>query len=320
MPVWKDLLKTNITSWKALSQYLEWTSVDKEQLVEKPSFRLNIPRRLARKMGKNTLEDPLLLQFIPLQTKKSSLPISSDPLQEFRFQKCPRILHKYRGRALFVTTSACAMHCQYCFRQNFPYEKDKASLEAAFGYIEKTTSLREIILSGGDPLSLDDPMLDYILTRLSSIPHINKLRFHTRFPVGIPERITPSFLTLLRKTAPQIVFVLHINHPKEWDDDLATSLRSIQRLGIPVLTQTVLLRKVNDSARTLQDLFTKVSDQGILPYYLHQLDLVKGSEFLHVPKEEGLLIMEELRNALPGYAVPRYAQEIPGKQAKTLLF
>jgi KamA family protein len=209
------------------------------------------------------------------------------------------------------------MHCRYCFRQHYDYiEPD---LERDIAQIAADPSLYEIILSGGDPLSLSDDKLTTLIRRLEEIPHLKLLRFHTRFPIGIPERITEEFLSLLAETRLQTIIVLHINHPRELDEDIKTACRRIQQTGTPILCQTVLLRDVNDTVETLEELSIELISCGIMPYYLHQLDRVAGAARFEVDLAHGKGLIAELRRRLPGYAVPQYVQEIAGEASKTPL-
>ena len=208
------------------------------------------------------------------------------------------------------------MNCRFCFRQNYPYPH-QGLLDKEFDAISSDPSLYEIILSGGDPLSLGDDKLASIIQRLEAIPHIKIIRFHTRFPIGIPERISDQFLHLLKNTSLQTVFVIHVNHPNELDDDILSALQKIQHTQTPVLSQTVLLRSVNDCSKTLSKLYLSLIAHGIIPYYLHQLDPVQQAHHFKVPIEKGLSIINALRMKLPGYAVPRYVQEIPHHLSKT---
>jgi len=318
---WRQLQLKNFTNWEKLAQFLNLDFPSASMFLKKPLFPLNLPLRLANKIEKNCLQDPILLQFLPLQEEtKEKEEFKKDPLEEIEAQKTTRLLQKYSSRALLICTSACAMHCRYCFRQHYAYSSSSKEFLEEICWIQKELSLREIILSGGDPLSLSDAVLDQVLTDLDQIPHLKRVRFHTRFPVGIPERIDTSFLSLLKKRRVQIFFVLHVNHPKELDEDLFSAMKQIQALGIPTLNQTVLLRGVNDCFSILKELFESLVNQGILPYYLHQLDPVKGSTHFETSIEEGRKLMKELSHSLSGYAVPRYVKEEPGKYSKTPLY
>lgn len=242
-----------------------------------------------------------------------------DPVQDKTFCKTGKLLHKYRGRALLLVTSACAMHCRYCFRQNFPYETEVPGFAAELALVRDDVSITEVILSGGDPLSLSDGALEQLLSALSEIPHVKRIRFHTRFPIGVPERIDDDFLAMLSRVKKQIFFVIHANHPRELDADLLARLRSMIALKIPVLNQSVLLRGVNDRPEVLLELCHALIDHGILPYYLHQLDLVQGAAHFSVSDAEALQLIRFLQENLPGFAVPRLAREEAGHLHKTLL-
>ncbi len=310
---WKDIRKKNITKWQELFTLLELDPSLQAILDAHTHFPLNLPRRLAEKIEKKNIKDPILLQFLPLHEEKNSLPgFICDPVGDKQAQGEAKLLQKYQGRALLLTTSACAMHCRYCFRKHFPYETQFKGFSPELEAIEKDSSLSEILLSGGDPLSLNDETLSSLISSLSSIPHIKRLRFHTRFPIGIPERISDSFLDLLKKTRLQVFFVIHCNHPRELDCNVLAALKQIQKIGIPVLNQTVLLRNINDNVETLSLLCSTLVDNGIIPYYLHQLDRVTGSHHFEVTEEKGIELMETLARILPGYAMPRYVREVAG--------
>ena len=253
------------------------------------------------------------------ESQSSELGSACDPVGDQTARKGPKLLHKYQGRALLLASGACAMHCRYCFRQHFDYAVMQKGFEEELEQIGRDASLREIILSGGDPLSLSNRELKDLIDRLGAIEHVKWLRFHTRFPMGIPERIDPEFLHILATSQLQTVFIIHSNHPKEWDDEVRCALKQVQKLGIPILCQTVLLKGVNDDLDTLKGLCEELVDQGIIPYYLHQLDRVEGGMRFDVAEEVGLRLVEQLREVLPGYAVPLYVREIAGKKGKTLL-
>lgn len=319
-PLWRTIQKSNFTDIEELASFLELSCEQKLELVDRPNFPLNVPRRLAAKMQKKTLDDPLLLQFVGL---KKELEITEgfclSPTQDESFCKTSKLLQKYKGRALIITTSACAMHCRFCFRQNYPYELSKKVFSEELALIEQDSSLTEIILSGGDPLSLSDRVLNELIDSIEKIPHIKIIRFHTRFPIGIPERISEDFLKIFQHRKVQFVFVVHTNHPLELDPEVVSHLKLLQSLGIPLLNHTVLLKGVNDSLETMVELCQQLIYAGIIPYYLNQLDKVQGSAHFEVPFAQGKMLIEKMRTLLPGYAVPRYIQEIPGKSHKTLL-
>lgn len=318
--MWRQVLRKNFTQKEALADFLELTPQQREKLLQQPNFPLLLPLRLAQKIAKGTLDDPILRQFVPLNEEK--LPVSGfleDPVGDCQAQKTARLLCKYEGRALIMPTGACAMHCRYCFRQHFDYATCDRTFADELQVIKEDSSLREIILSGGDPLSLSDSVLDHLLTSLAAIPHLRRIRFHTRVPIGIPERIDASFLALLAKVPQQIWFIIHANHPKELDEEVLFALKKLHHQGVVLLCQSVLLRGVNDKVEILQELCETLIDHGIQPYYLHQLDRVQGAAHFEVPEEEGLRLMDELSRKLPGYGVPRYVREVPGQPSKTTI-
>lgn len=321
LPIWKKILRKNFTNIDRLAKFLELDSEQSALLLKNPKFCLNIPFRLAAKMKKRTLDDPLIRQFIPL-TEETSIEtgFATDPVGDCRSKRTAKLLHKYNGRALILTTSACAMHCRYCFRQNYSYDVIEKTFEEELRIISNDTTIREILLSGGDPLSLSDTILESLLLKLDSIDHIRRIRFHTRFPIGIPERIDASFLTLIRKLAKQVWFVVHVNHPIELDSEVLARLKSLQQAGCTILNQAVLLKGVNDDFNVLKDLCELLADNGIVPYYLHQLDKVTGSGHFEAEETKGKMLIEELAKALPGYAVPKYVKEIAGEPCKTPVF
>lgn len=322
MEVWKQILKENFNSWEVLADFLELTDAQRESILKKPRFILNIPMRLAKKIGKKTLDDPILRQFLPLIDENTLCPsFYLDPVQDVCFRKEERLLHKYNGRILIVSTSACAMHCRYCFRQNFDYGAggDK-SFQKELALIQQDSSIREIILSGGDPLSLSNHVLEALLREISLIGHVDRIRFHTRFPIGIPERIDSGFVEIIKNFPKKVWFVIHVNHSNELDEEIFYRLGLLQRLGCPILNQSVLLKGVNDSAEVLVELCETLVNQGIIPYYLHQLDRVQGAAHFETTEEKGWSLIAQLSERLPGYAVPKYVREIAGQPSKTLLY
>lgn len=318
MNVWRQIQRNNFTKLEDLLNYLEFPEEARNPFLNRPRFILNLPRRLAAKMEKNTINDPILRQFVPLKEEEVLTPgFLTDPVQDLKFQKTKKILHKYKSRTLLITTSACAMHCRYCFRQNFPYEMVEKSFDEEIRYIKKDQTLSEVILSGGDPLSLSDKVLETLFHSLDAIPHLKRIRCHTRFPLGIPERINEPFLNLLRASSKQIFFIVHVNHPKELDSDILAALKKIQRLGIPVLNQSVLLKGVNDNEETLLSLSETLINAGIIPYYLHTLDPVQGAGHFVVADRRGVELIQYIQENLSGFGVPRFVREEAGKRSKT---
>lgn len=320
MILWRQIQKQNFKRWDALADFLELSPAQRMAVLKNPEFPLNLPLRLAQKIPKQTLEDPILRQFLPTVDETATVPgFTADPVLDRSFSRSSKLLHKYEGRALLVCTSACAMHCRYCFRQNFDYDTTKRSFSKELQAISDDLSLQEIILSGGDPLSLSDRILEDLLQSLAAIPHVKRIRFHTRFPIGIPERIDDSFVAVLSKIPKQIWFVIHANHPRELDEEVLQHLKQLQQKGIMVLNQAVLLRGVNDTVAVLKELCECLVNNGILPYYLHQLDRVRGASHFEVSEEEGHALIAALSKQISGYAVPKYVREIPGEAGKTML-
>lgn len=314
---WRQIQKTNITRFNDLLLFLQIDPLQQKQLLYSPRFPLNLPLRIAKKIRKNDLNDPLFKQFVASNLENDSVDsFSLEPTQDTEFQLTPRLLKKYTGRALLMPTSACAMHCRYCFRQNYGYTATP-SLDKELSLIAKDPSIFEVILSGGDPLSLSDDQLTVLIESLNTIVHVKIIRFHTRFPIGIPERITSELIQTLSKSHKTIVFVFHINHPREIDHDVKHAISQLKPFQL--LNQSVLLKGINDQASTLISLSLKLNECGILPYYLHQLDRIQGSMHFEVKTEIGLKLIKQMQKNLPGYLVPRFVQEIPHQQHKTLL-
>ncbi len=318
--LWRQIQRENFTQLPALLEFLELSPDLQKKVLIAPRFSLNIPRRLASKIVKNTLDDPILRQFVPLEEELHPKPgFSLEPVQDQAFRKTKKILRKYKGRALVIATSACAMHCRFCFRQNFPYETQTTEFQEELDYLANDSTISEVILSGGDPLSLSDAVLHKLFNDLDKIPHIRRIRFHTRFPIGIPERIDPSFLHLLSSSTKQIYFVIHCNHPKELDADVISALQKIGKLGIPLLNQSVLLKGVNDDPEVLLELSETLINGGILPYYLHELDPIEGASHFALPSERGRELIYYLQERLSGFGIPKLVREEPGRPSKTLI-
>lgn len=314
---WRQILRNNFTNWLSLADFLELSPQQREEINPSSDFILNLPQRLALKIKKGTLEDPILKQFLPTKSEITApSDFLMDPVGDEPSRQSAKLLKKYRSRALIIATSACAMHCRFCFRQHFPYETERKDFDHEIALIVADTSIKEVILSGGDPLSLSNALLESLLNRLDAIPHVNRIRFHTRFPIGIPERIDPDFLQILSRLRSCVYFVIHCNHVNELDDEVFCRLKLLQNQGAVLLNQTVLLKGVNDNFESLLNLFEALVDNGIQPYYLHQLDKVKGAAHFEVLETEGKKLISQLRESLPGYALPRYVKEIAGDVGK----
>jgi EF-P beta-lysylation protein EpmB len=296
-------------------------------------FSLLVSRPFLARIRSGDPADPLLLQVLPRALETAALGEGAlDPLDE-RSARCgPDLLRKYQGRLLMVTTAACAVHCRFCFRRHFSdrnegFEAAEGPISApeanrwapAIEVIAADRTVREIILSGGDPLALDDASLGQLADQLADIPHLRRLRIHTRLPVMIPARVTDDLVALLQSCRLTPYIVLHVNHPAEIDVEVAASLGRLIDAGIPVMSQSVLLRGVNDRIEILVALYERLVDLRVLPYYLHQVDRAVGATHFEVSVSVGLGLMAELRARLPGYAVPQYVRETPGATSKEVL-
>lgn len=286
-------------------------------------FPLRVPRRFALRMQKANMHDPLLLQVLPLHAELiETQGYNHDPLNEAATNPIPGLLHKYQSRALVTLTSACAVHCRYCFRRHFPYEKNnpgRTGWEKLFAYLEENPAINEVILSGGDPLSVSDKLLTAFTKELARIPHITRLRIHTRLPIVLPERITEDFLAWIKSLSLSCIIVLHANHPFEIDEEVKCGLQALREAGVHLLNQSVLLKDVNDRVETLVALSETLFAAGVLPYYLHVLDKVQGAAHFDLDHEIAKTLWEGMRSQLPGFLVPRLAAEIAGEPAKKIL-
>ena len=286
-------------------------------------FPLRVPRGFVARMRKGDPDDPLLRQVLPLGAELEATPgFVADPVGDQTAQATPGVLHKYHGRALLIVTGACAVHCRYCFRREFPYAEVHAGVDEwrpALAYLANDPSIREVILSGGDPLSLSDRRLGALLAALDQIPHLERLRIHSRQPIVLPERVDDGLLERLAQTRLRPVLVVHANHPRELDETVRAALTQLAVAKVTLLNQAVLLRGVNDSAAVLAELSEALFAARVLPYYLHLLDPVRGAAHFDVNETEASAIIKTLRRRLPGYLTPRLAREQPGQLAKTLV-
>lgn len=323
-PNWQQALAKSITSLDELCRLLELDSQKFAEFIDTlPKFPLRVPRGFVARMQKGNLRDPLLMQVLPLQKElEFTTGFCQDPIQEKNANPLPGLLHKYPGRVLLIATGACAVHCRYCFRREFPYEENvlaNGALLRVLEYIRNDLSIEEVILSGGDPLIFKDSALSQWLQNLAAIPHVKIVRFHSRIPVVLPERITPELISILTASRLRPVIVIHCNHPQELDDLVKQCLTAMHKAGITLLNQAVLLRDINNQVDILSQLNRQLFNAGVLPYYLHLLDPVQGAAHFSVSADEGKQLIQQLRDQLPGYLVPKLAQEIAGKSAKVTL-
>ncbi|WP_114192044.1 EF-P beta-lysylation protein EpmB [Edaphovirga cremea] len=285
-------------------------------------FPLRVPRAFAARMKPGDANDPLLLQVLTVREEFIAAPgFTTDPLDEQQ-SIVPGLLHKYRNRALLLVKGGCAVNCRYCFRRHFPYQENqgnKTNWRLALDYIAQHPELDEIIFSGGDPLMAKDHEIDWLIGQIELIPHIKRLRIHSRLPVVIPARITPELCQRFSDSRLQILLVTHINHPNEIDVSLCKSMAKLRAAGVTLLNQSVLLRGINDDADVLAALSNALFDTGILPYYLHVLDKVQGAAHFMVDDDEARALIKALLSKVSGYLVPKLAREIGGEASKTPL-
>ncbi|MGD9635387.1 MAG: EF-P beta-lysylation protein EpmB [Pirellulales bacterium] len=324
---WQEALRDAIRDPAELCRVLELpdevAEAARQACAASPGFSLFAPRGFVSRMRPGDVNDPLLRQVLPVLGELEEAPgFVRDPVGDLEAERQPGLLHKYAGRVLLVTTGVCAVHCRYCFRRHFPYSDGPRSLadwRPALEAIADDSSIREVILSGGDPLVIVDRTVGQLVDALAEIPHLKRLRIHTRLPIVIPERVTDELIDIVRGTRFTPVVVVHANHANEINAHVAAALAQLSDAGVPLLNQAVLLRGVNDTAAAQAALCEKLVDHRVLPYYLHQLDRVAGAAHFDVPIETGRRIVAELRDQLPGYAVPRFVAELPAELSKTIL-
>lgn len=323
LPQWQREMAGAVASIDALLAQLGLTKSDfpgpfADALAAARDFPLRVPQAFVARMRRGDPADPLLLQVLPLAAEKAAPGpgYSRDPLAEVGAAAVPGLLHKYHGRALLVTTGACAVHCRYCFRRHFPYEEQKPDWQKAIDYLAADPSIEEILLSGGDPLAMSDEKLAALTAELARIPHLRRLRVHSRVPIVLPSRVDDALLSWFAGERWQPVMVLHANHPNEIDAAVKAAVSRLRAAGVTVLNQSVLLRGVNDHVEILVNLSKALFESGILPYYLSLLDRVEGAGHFAVEDDTGRDLSKALLQRLPGYMVPRLVREVPGAPSK----
>lgn len=286
-------------------------------------FPLRVPRGFIARMRHGDPNDPLLRQVLPLDNEDQVVPgFELDAVGDSHARRGGGLIHKYQGRALLIATGSCAVHCRYCFRRHYPYAEDTAAgagWREAVALISADPSLHEVILSGGDPLSLADHKLTELTDALRTVPHLRRLRIHTRLPVVLPERVDIGLLAWLQGLPWPVTVVIHANHANEFDANVVEALAALRTTGATLLNQAVLLRGVNDSVDALADLCERGFQAGVLPYYLHQLDRVAGAAHFEIDDAQALALHAALAARLPGYLLPRLVRELAGAPGKTLL-
>jgi EF-P beta-lysylation protein EpmB len=318
---WKAELADAITSVDELLRLLQ-LPLDDGSLLLKPGFRLLVPRAFVNKMQPGNPDDPLLRQVLPLAEERAPGGYR-DPVGDLGAMPSPGLVHKYQGRALLLTTGACAIHCRYCFRRHFPYASANAckrQWQQALDYLKAHADIEEVILSGGDPLVMDNDKLGQLLDALEPVSHVRWLRIHTRLPVVLPARIDDALTLQLQQRRFRTTVVIHANHANELMSNEAEALQRLAAAGVTLLNQSVLLKGVNDSATTLIALSKRLYDFGVMPYYLHLLDPAEGVMHYDIPQTRAVAILDALQAALPGFLVPRLVRETPGASSKTAIF
>jgi EF-P beta-lysylation protein EpmB len=317
--IWQKDLGQLITDPLELLSLLELDSDDIDWDWDH-QFPLRVTQSFVARMKKGDPHDPLLRQVLTTkQESQLSSCFSEDPLQESQYNPVPGLLHKYSSRVLLTVTQSCAIHCRFCFRRHFPYEKNNPGRQGwapALNYIASQPQVLEVILSGGDPLMLRDEMLGELVAQLEAIPHIQFLRFHTRAPVVMPERITPALVELLQNTRFNTTMVYHINHPAEIIPAISDGVALLKQANVTVLNHTVLLKDINDNAQCLRALSISLFKAGILPYYVHLLDPVQGTSHFDSTLQTAKALQQHLRDTLPGYLVPQFVREVPHSLSK----
>jgi EF-P beta-lysylation protein EpmB len=319
---WRAELRLAIKSTDELLKFVGVEVANSSALSDFPTL---VPRGFAARMQYGDPQDPLLRQVLERQDEQLQVEgFVVDPLMEtageMGFSRTPGLIHKYHGRALLIATGGCAVHCRYCFRRHFPYQDHRQSqLLDAVTAVADDSSIEEIILSGGDPLLLDDDALARLVEKLAAIDHLKRLRIHTRIPVVLPQRITSRLTTLLANCRLRVVVVIHSNHSNELDASTARALGLLRAAGVWLMNQAVLLHGVNDNAAVQIALAKKLFDQDVQPYYLHMPDRVAGTHHFFVEDAQARQIYKDMQAQLPGYLLPKLVREIPGETAKRAL-
>jgi EF-P beta-lysylation protein EpmB len=317
---WKDLVAGSFRNLDDLLKYCEIEPLQTD-FKDSPEFAFRVTRYFASLIEKGNARDPLLLQVLPDALESQIVDgYHKDAVGDRLSMPVPGLIHKYHARVLLTLTGACPIHCRYCFRRHFPYSGNNTDYGAhseVIKYLSRNKEVREVILSGGDPLMLSDRKLEDLITNLKQISHIRVLRIHSRVLSVLPERVDDAFLEVLQQFDGQVVFVTHINHPNEISGRNRAAFKLLSQRGYGLFNQSVLLKGVNDSPQTLTDLSNSLFESRITPYYLHRLDKVLGAAHFAVSLEESCKIYQQLQKQLPGYLLPAFVEEISGNASKT---
>lgn len=318
---WRWQLKNRITNLEGLERHLKLSPSEKMGvLLSAHKLALAITPHYFNLVEEEDADGPIRRQVIPRQEENETAPLEmNDPCGEDAHMPVPGLVHRYPDRVLFLVTDRCAAYCRYCTRSRVVSGAGEQELhtdfEEAMAYLEKHTEVRDVLLSGGDPLLFSDDKLEKILSRLRAIPHIEFLRIGTRVPIFLPQRITPELCRLLQRYHPLWMSV-HVNHPKELTIEVKEALERLSNHGIPLGNQSVLLKKVNDTLPVMKKLVQKLLQCRVRPYYLYQCDLIKGSAHLRTSVKKGIEIIEGLRGHTTGYAIPQFVIDAPGGGGK----
>ena len=317
---WRQLWREAVTDAHELLALVGLEQLADDLPPADAGFPMRVPRGFVARMRHGDRHDPLLLQVLPQLAELARVPgFTLDAVGDMDARAAHGVLHKYAGRALLIASGSCAINCRYCFRRHFPSGAEMAAAgqwRQALEYLRGNSSVNELILSGGDPLSLATSKLAELSHGLADIAHVTRIRIHSRLPIVLPERIDAPFLAWLDSLPQQKVVVLHANHANEFDTGVDAACARLRASGAILLNQSVLLRGINDSPDALADLSERMFAAGVLPYYLHQLDRVQGTAHFEVPDAAALALMEALRARLPGYLVPRLVRELAGETSK----
>lgn len=320
---WQRQLAEAFTSVDQLCRHLQLDPSSLPLLADYRNFPLKVPRGFVDAMEIGNPDDPLLQQVLPIQAELQPYPgFIDDPVGDLAASAGAGVIHKYHGRVLLIATGGCAVHCRYCFRRNFPYGEQQLTtqrLEQALTYIVKRPEITEVILSGGDPLLLNDDKLGQLLQRISDIKHIRRIRIHSRIPIVLPARISPRLLQMLGDSKRRLAIVTHANHGNELTEPVGQALTDLRTAGVTLLNQSVLLAGINDNVEALAHLSEKLFDHGVLPYYLHLLDRARGTGHFEVDVARATGLIASLQRTLPGFLVPKLVREQAGAGHKITL-
>ena len=319
---WKWQVKNRIETYEELSKYFTFSPEEAEGIKKAlAKFRMAITPYYLSLIDPNDPYDPIRRQCIPAGAECNIAPADlNDPLHEDEDSPAPGLTHRYPDRVLFLITDMCSMYCRHCTRRRFAGQTDDESpqdrIEKCLEYIERTPEVRDVLLSGGDALMVSDKKLEYIISRLRAIPHVEIVRIGSRTPVVCPQRITDDLCNMLKKYHP-IWLNTHFNHPNEMTPEAQAAVAKLADAGIPLGNQTVLLRGVNDCVHVMKKLMHELVKNRVRPYYIYQCDLSMGLEHFRTPVSKGIEIIENLRGHTSGYAVPTFVVDAPGGGGKT---